>query len=156
VQLPQRDKKGALPTPATGVPTVHRSAAYFVCVFICFQDCKALPPDNSPWGCYRAPFGTGVRGSAPHKKLSPSPTAEVRSATSEVLPLLFLFFKTGGSGASDVGFRHKHAISVLYTPLLFSGMLEGAHGGQVHRSYQDTDTEAKKLNPAAYRTSSRT
>jgi hypothetical protein len=32
----------------------------------------ATPQRGRPWCCYRAPFGTGVLGSAPHKKLSPS------------------------------------------------------------------------------------
>ena len=42
-----------------------------------------------------------------------------------------------GSGASDVGFRRKHAISVLYTPL-FSGLLEMPLG------YED-ELEAKEF-----------
>jgi hypothetical protein len=33
--------------------------------------CAELAQWGRPWSCYRTPLGTGVRGSAPHKKLSP-------------------------------------------------------------------------------------
>jgi hypothetical protein len=60
--------------------------------------CAELAQWGRPWCCYRAPFGTGVRGSAPHKKLSPSLRGEGGGRVYPVLIRLETNYPTNQSG----------------------------------------------------------